>query len=520
MRIELLLAGGGLGVFLIGMNTMTEGLRALAGPWLARALARGTRSPARGAVLGAGLTALVQSSGATTVAVVGFVGAGVLSFPQALGVIFGANLGTTFTGWIVAIFGFKVDLGVAAQALALGGALLLVYGGGRLSAAGRALAGFALLFLGLDALKDALAGMQDLIAPERLPPDTWGGRLLLVAIGCGVTMITQSSSAGVATVLAALHAGSLTLPQAASLVIGMDVGTSFTAVVASLGGSLAMRRTGWSHFLFNLWSAIPGYALLPLFMLGIARLPGAQQPEFALVAFHSLYNLFGVIVAVALARPFARLVEHLVRARPRRGEHLDPSVARDPGVAIPACTAALLALLRRAVTEAAPMLLRPPGAAEEARARTATIRDELELLRADLGTVSTRVDDGALHERHLALLHAADHLERLLDRLEDPPGIAALTDDDARAWARELAALARDAEHGPPEDRLPEARRLREKFVRSEATARSATMRRTAEGSLAPAAALGVLDELRRLDRLATHLWRALHYLVAARKEA
>lgn len=517
MRSEIVIAAGGLGVFLIGMKTMTEGLRALAGAWLSRALARSTRSPARGAALGAGLTALIQSSSATTVAAVGFVGAEVLSFPQALGIVFGANLGTTFTGWIVATLGFKVNLGVAAHAIALGGALLLLLGAGRTAAIGRTLAGFALLFLGLDALKDALSGMQALIAPERMPPDTWGGRALLVLTGCGVTMITQSSSAGVATALAALHTGSLTLTQAAALVIGMDIGTSFTAVIASLGGSLPMRRTGVSNFLFNLLSALPGYVLLPLFVAGIAGLPGARQPELALVGFHSLYNLFGVLVAVPLARPFARMIEFLVRERARPSSQLDASVARDPGVAIPACAAALLRLLRRTARVTAQMLLDPPASASNAGARTALLRADLELLRADLGTVSTDDQSAELHRRHLALLHASDHIDRYLDRIEEAPAASALQDEDARAWTRSLATVVRDSERGEPEDRLPEARRAHEKFLEATSASRTLTMRRSAEGALTPVAALGVLDELRRIERLALHLWRALLYLVAAR---
>lgn len=520
VRSEVLIAAGGLGVFLIGMKTMTEGLRVLAGAWLARALARGTRTPARGAALGAGFTALIQSSSATNVAAIGFVGAGVLSFPQALGIVFGANLGTTCTGWIVATLGFKLDLGAAAHAIALCGALLLLFGSGRTAAVGRTMAGFALLFLGLDALTDALSGMQDLIAPERMPPDSWGGRALLLLIGCGVTLITQSSSAGVATTLAALHTGSLTLTQAAALVIGMDIGTSFTAVIASLGGSLAMRRTGVSNFFFNLLSALPGYLCLPLFIAGIGALPGAQQPELALVGFHSLYNLVGVLVAVPLARPFARMIEFLVRERARPRGRLDASVAHDPGVAIPACAAALQRLLRRAAREAAPLLAHPPAVAELAGARTAALRGELEHLRADLGTVSTDERSADLHRRHLALLHASDHLDRFLDRLEETPAAAALQDEVARAWARSLAAVVRDAERGEPEDRLPEARKAHEKFLKAMSAARHDAMRRSAEGALSPAAALGVLDELRRIEHLALHHWRALLYLVAARAAA
>lgn len=517
MRTEILVAAGGLGVFLIGMKTMTEGLRALAGAWLARALAHGTRSPARGALLGTGLTALIQSSSATTVAAVGFVGAGVLTFPQALGIVFGANLGTTFTGWIVATLGFKVDLGLAAHALALLGGVLLLLGAGRAAAAGRALAGFALMFLGLDALKDGLANMQDLLAPDRLPGDSWAGRALLVAIGCGVTMLTQSSSAGVATTLAALHAGSLTLPQALALVIGMDVGTSFTAVIASLGGSLEMRRTGLSHVLFNVLSAAPGYLLLPAFVGALARLPAVQEPELALVAFHSSYNLLGVLVAVPLARPFARMVETLVRPRARAGGRLDPSVVRDAGVAVPACAAAAGRLLREAADLTAQELRRPPESEESARARTAPLRRELEEVRADLGTVSTAAEHGALHEHHLALFHAVDHVERLLDRLEDLPAPAALKDVQARRWASELGAVARDAERGAAEDRVADARRLALRFEEGISAMRQETMRAAATGRIPSAQTLGLLDEYRRLEHLAKHLWRALRYLAAAR---
>lgn len=517
MRTELLVSAGGLGVFLIGMKTMTEGLRALAGAWLSNALARGTRSPARGALLGTGLTALIQSSSATTVAAVGFVGAGVLSFPQALGIVFGANLGTTFTGWIVATLGFKVDLGVAAQAFALLGALLLLLGAGRTAAAGRAIAGFALLFLGLDALKDGLAGMQDLLAPDRLPGDTWGGRALLVLIGCGVTMITQSSSAGVATTLAALHAGSLTLPQALALVVGMDVGTSFTAVIASLGGSLEMRRTGISNFLFNALSAAPGYLLLPGFVAALGALPFRRDPEISLVLFHSSYNLLGVLIAVPAARPFARMVEAIVRPRALADGRIDPSVAREPAVAVPACAAAARRLLRRAAELAAQLLHRAPESAEAARARTAPLRRGLEALRADLGLVSTGPAHGGLHDRHLALFHAADHLERLIDRLEEVPAGAALRDEETRRWTREIAAAARSAERGRPSEHLPEARRVQEKFDRGLGPARDETMRAAAAGRITPAEALGVLDELRRLEHLARHLRRALHHLESAR---
>jgi phosphate:Na+ symporter len=516
VHAEYLIAAGGLGIFLIGMRTMTEGLRALAGAWLARALAAGTRSPARGAWFGALFTALIQSSGATTVAAVGFVGAGMLTFPQALGIVFGANLGSTATGWLVATLGFAVDLELVAHALALAGALLLVFGKGRMSAIGRALAGFALLFLGLEALKHAFAALPLLPSPADMPADTWGGRALLVAIGFALTLITQSSSVGVAAALTALNAGSLTLTQAAALVIGMDVGTSITALYASLGGSLGMRRTGLSNVVFNALSALPGYLLLPAFVGAVARVPGLQRPELVLVAFHSLYNLCGVVAAVALARPFARLIERCMPERAAASKRLDLDVANAPSVAIPACASALLRLVRRAAGATEDLLLAPPDSGVAANARIEPLRGDIESLRANLGEASTRDADGALHERHLALLHAADHLERWLDRLAEVPAAAARQDPLAREWARELAACAHEARSGALLPRLAPARELHAAFERRMPAVRTAALAGAARGERDPAHVLTALDELRRLEHVALHQQRVLHYLGAA----
>ncbi|TAJ16252.1 MAG: Na/Pi cotransporter family protein [Planctomycetota bacterium] len=511
-----LTAAGGIGMFLIGMHTLTGGLRALAGPWLERQLARQTRTPARGALFGALLTALLQSSSATTIAAVGFVGAGVLAFPQALGIVFGANLGSTATGWLVAAFGIRYDLGLVANVLVLAGALAMLYGSGRASAIGRAVAGVALVLLGLALQKQALAQLPQFALSSGLPADTLAGRALLVAIGFGMTLLTQSSSAGVAAALAAVNAGTLGLAQAAALVIGMDVATSLNSLVASLGGSLAMRRTGISNLVFNALCAVPGYLLLPAFVAAAERIGAGSGPEFALVGFHSAYNLLGVVVAVACATPFARLIERLVPERSARPMRLDAGVARAPGVAIPACAAALLRLARAASAATERLLAEPPTSESAACAVTAPLRSELDGVRDDLGTVSTEPKQGALHERHLALLHAADHLERWLDRLEEVGVATAHATPPARDWSRELARIAGAAGAGARHALLVDAHALHAAIHARMPELRRDMLSQTARGAREPDDALAVLDELRRLEHVALHVWRTHRYLALA----
>ena len=244
MVLSFLSALGGVGLFLIGMLLLTDGLKALAGGRMRDLLAGFTSTPLSGVATGAVTTAVIQSSSATTVAAVGFVASGLLTFPQAIGIIFGANIGTTATGWLVAILGFKLDLGQVALPFVFLAAFLRIAFRGRVALAGQALAGFCLIFVGIEYMKDGLDAFEGIVTPTDFPSDTTLGRLELVAIGALITVVTQSSSAGVAAALAALGAGAINFPQAATLVIGMNVGTTFTAVLATVGGGTMARCTG------------------------------------------------------------------------------------------------------------------------------------------------------------------------------------------------------------------------------------------------------------------------------------
>ena len=168
MSSEILALMGGVGLFLVGMEIMTEALRALASRHLRAFLARFTTSPLTGALTGAASTAVIQSSSATMVTVIGFVGAGLMTFPQALGVIYGANVGTTFTGWIVAMLGLKLSLGTIAQPVLLASVLASLLSTRRASRIARAVAGFSLIFIGLDIMKDAVAGFEDVLSADQV----------------------------------------------------------------------------------------------------------------------------------------------------------------------------------------------------------------------------------------------------------------------------------------------------------------------------------------------------------------
>ena len=204
---------GGVGLFLLGMTVMTTGLKALAGSALRTVLGKAAATPLRGSFWGAVVTLLVQSSSATTMTTIGLVSAGLLTFPQGLGLVFGANVGTTGTAWLVALIGVRVSLTSAALPMIFVGALTKLLGRGRVSGAGAALAGFGLVLFGLTTLQQGMGGLAERLHPADLPavlagPDAgwwWGmlGVLTLVLVGLVMTALMQSSTAAVAVTLSA-----------------------------------------------------------------------------------------------------------------------------------------------------------------------------------------------------------------------------------------------------------------------------------------------------------------------------
>ncbi len=416
------------------MVVLTEGLRALAGDAMRSALMRFTHSPLSGAITGATTTAILQSSSATTVAAVGFVGAGLLSFSESLGIIFGANIGTTLKGWLVALLGFKLNLGTVVLPLILVGAIMRLFARGRAAQIGYAMAGFGLIFVGITTMQHGMAGMEGIITPEHLPEDTLGGRLLLVLMGVVFTALTQSSSAGVATALTALYAGAISFPQAAALVIGMDVGTTITAAMASIGGSVGARRTGLSHVIYNCLTGTGALLFLTPYMWLWERLaPGAllANAEIALVGFHTSFNLLGVVLVLPFTYRFARLVQRLV---PESGEgytdNLDRTLLAEPPMALNAVQESLLRQLKALLNHSGAILgVLPPGG----RADLNALQAALDETQGYVDRIHLQQADGEQWERLLAIIHTLDHMQRLHERCEE--------DEDRAVTARESSEL-------------------------------------------------------------------------------
>lgn len=385
---------GGLGLFLLGMGLMTDGLKLAAGPALHRILAGATRT--RLHALGSGLlvTALVQSSSAVTVAAIGFVNAGLLALGPALWVLFGANVGTTMTGWVVALVGLKFQVELLAMPLAGLGALLRLTGEGRRSGAiGTALAGFGLLFMGIALLQQAFAGLAGQIS---LPQgDGPLGVLAQLGIGLLMTVLMQSSSAAMAITLTAAQGGLIGAQGAAAVVIGANIGTTVTALLAAIGATPNARRAASAHVVFNLGTGVVALLLLPWLIgaLGQAReaLGLPPDPATQLALFHTAFNLIGVLLMWPLAQRLTRWLQQRFRAREE--DEAQPQFLDDTVLAVP--TLALDALSRE-VARAGQVALR--------MARSALAGADAVALKADHSILVSL--DGAI-ERFVERLRSA-----------------------------------------------------------------------------------------------------------------
>jgi len=335
---------GGLGLFLLGMSLMTDGLKLAAGAALHRILSGATRTRAHALGSGMLVTALVQSSSAVTVATIGFINAGLLALGPALWVLFGANVGTTMTGWIVALVGMKFQVEALAMPLVgLGALLRLTWEGRRRGAFGTALAGFGLLFMGIALLQQAFAGLAGQISL----PQGEGFVAVLAQLGIGtlMTVLMQSSSAAMAITLTAAQGGLIGAQGAAAVVIGANIGTTVTALLATIGATPNARRAAAAHIVFNLITGMVALLLLPWLIgaLGAMReaLGLSSDPATELALFHTSFNVLGVLLMWPLATTLTRWLQQRFRAREEdeaKPQFLDDTVLAVPTLALDALT--------------------------------------------------------------------------------------------------------------------------------------------------------------------------------------
>ena len=329
---------GALGMFLYGMNLMSSGLQKAAGDRLRGFLSAMTSNPFKRVMTGLGITALIQSSSATTVMVVSFVNAGLLTLVQAIGVIMGANIGTTITAWMVSLLGFKADISILAVPLMLLGFLLSNSKKDKNKNIGELVVGFSLLFLGLSFMKDSVPDLKQ--TPEVLEfVKQWSGygfRSVLIFLGIGtvLTLILQSSSATMAITLIMLSMGWIPFNMACAMVLGENIGTTITANIAASVGNPAAKRAALSHTIFNVFGVIWALIFFKPFLALVGNIiesfglpnPAAEgfavsEPNgadgtaalYGLSMLHTLFNTINTLILVWFTNLIAKIVTKMIK---------------------------------------------------------------------------------------------------------------------------------------------------------------------------------------------------------------
>ena len=329
---------GAMGMFLYGMNLMSSGLQKAAGDRLRGFLSAMTSNPFKRVLTGVGITALIQSSSATTVMVVSFVNAGLLTLVQAIGVIMGANIGTTITAWMVSLLGFKADISILAVPLMLLGFLFSNSKKNQQKNIGELIVGFSLLFLGLSFMKESVPDLKQ--TPEVLEfVKQWSGYgfwsvLIFLGVGTVLTLILQSSSATMAITLIMLSMGWIPFPMACAMVLGENIGTTITANIAASVGHPSAKRAALSHTIFNVFGVIWALILFRPFLSLVGKIielmgfpnPAAEgftvsTPDgadgtaslYGLSMLHTLFNLINTLILVWFTDLIAKVVSTLVK---------------------------------------------------------------------------------------------------------------------------------------------------------------------------------------------------------------
>ncbi|MCF0174435.1 MAG: Na/Pi cotransporter family protein [Bacteroidales bacterium] len=317
---------GALGMFLFGMNMLSSGLQKAAGSGLRKFVASITSNPFKGVLTGMGVTAAIQSSSATTVMVVSFVSAGILTLTQAIGVIMGANIGTTMTAWIVSIFGFSADIASLAVPLMAVGFLLSISKRGRMRNIGEAVVGFCLLFIGLSFMKNAIPDLGH--NPEAMAfISNFSGKgvfsvLFFVTVGTLLTIVLQSSSATVALTLIFLNMGYIEFDMAAAMVLGENIGTTITANIAASMGNVSARRAAFAHTVFNVFGVLwaiclfkPFLSLIALIINSIGLGGTSQTPLYSISMLHTVFNLINTGILIWFTPLIEKIVCSIIKPR-------------------------------------------------------------------------------------------------------------------------------------------------------------------------------------------------------------
>lgn len=437
---------GGLALFLFGMKTMSDGLQKVAGPTMRSILSTMTGNRISGVCTGLLITSMVQSSSATTVMLISFVSAELLTLTQAVGVIMGANIGTTVTGWIVALFGFKFKIILLSFPAIVLGFMPRLLGMQKLVDWGEVLLGFGVLFLGLDFMQDSVSNLKDSAAilafVQSVDASTLTNRLWAVAIGALITMIIQSSSATMTITMTLAAQGIIDVPSACALVLGENIGTTITANLAALGASREAKQTAISHSIFNLFGAIWAILLFNHYLQFIDFIvPGAlidstNGQVISMVAlaahiaiFHTMFNVINTLLFLPFVKQIAWTARKIVpsdrlKQRPIL-QYLDPHVISSPPMALHAVRMEMYNMIKevKSMLDMVIQLIEAPatkmGLVAEAISQSENKVDYLEKEIIQYLVMITQGETSRSEAREITgMIGAVHYIERIGDRCE------------------------------------------------------------------------------------------------------
>jgi len=313
----------GVAIFLFGMLSLEEGFKAFTGGVLEKLLRVSTDRLWKSLSFGIAATTVMQSSTLVSVITISFLSAGLIGLSQGIGIIFGANLGTTTGAWLVAGFGLKVNIAAYAMPTLVFGVILLFQSSKVLKGLGYVLGGLGFLFLGIHYMKEGFESFKAAIDLSRFAVPGLSGLLLYTFIGTFATVVMQSSHATLVLIITALAAGQITYENALALAIGANIGTTITAILAAIGANVEGRRLAAAHLLFNVVTGVIAILFIHQFVWTVDTVShwiGIAQDDYALklAVFHTLFNLVGIVLMLPLIQQLVRLLQHTLKEQPRK----------------------------------------------------------------------------------------------------------------------------------------------------------------------------------------------------------
>lgn len=351
----------GVAIFLFGMLSLEEGFRAFSGGALERVLKASTDKLWKSISFGFISTAIMQSSSLVSVLTISFIGAGLIGLYQGVGIILGANIGTTTGAWLMAGFGLKVKISAYAMPMLAFGVILIFQKAKSLKGLGYILTGLGFLFLGIHHMKEGFEAFKDTVDLASFAVPGFKGMLIYIGIGIIATLIMQSSHATIVLILAALSVGQITYENAIALTIGANIGTTITAIIGSLSSNIEGKRLAGAHFIFNIVTAAVAVALMPYIITTVAFISDSlgiagTNHTLRLAVFDSLFKIMGVVLFIPFVNTLVRFLERVLKKREAapqgamlKAEYLNDSALEFPATALKATLDESRALMNRAM---------------------------------------------------------------------------------------------------------------------------------------------------------------------------